>query len=330
MLATLMMLALLKAPDTRLEALGAELFADTRLSVDGQVACASCHVPERGYVDNLATPRGIFGRTGPRNAPTVLNAFLQTPLFWDGRAPSLEAQALGPLLDSNEMGQPSLAAIADAVRAVPEYAAALDGLYGSDWGAHEVGMALAAYERTLVAREAPIDRYLRGDQDALSPEARTGWELYNGKARCSLCHMLQPVTRLFTDQDFHNIGIGLAGEGYMPLNRRGADLGRFLVSKQSQDRGAFRTPDMRNVAITAPYMHDGSLATLWDVMDHYNRGGDLNPRLDTKMRPLHLSEEEIDALVAVMFAMTDTRYEAANEAAMTAQTARKNVRPERQ
>ena len=324
-----MIAALCSAPSARQEAFGAQLFADPRLSVDGTVACASCHVPERGFVDNLPTPLGIHGRRGVRNAPTVLNAFLQSPLFWDGRAPTLEAQALGPLLDRSEMGQPNAAAVVAAVRAIPVYAEAMDDLFGSNWGAAEVGKVLAAYERTLVARDAPLDHFLSGDDSALSATAQAGWKLFNGKARCNLCHAVQPSTQLLTDQDFHNIGIGLAGEGYVPLQQRGADLGRFLVTKQSQDRGAFRTPDLHNVGITAPYMHDGSLATLWDVMDHYNRGGDINPRLDGKMRALNLTEEEIDAMVAVMFAMTDGRYQAANQVSQLSQTAQKNVRPER-
>lgn len=317
--------------------LGRKLYFEKRLSKDGTVACATCHDVSRGFTDQRKTSEGISGQLGQRNAPTTMNAFLMETMFLDGRAPSLEEQAKLPIVNPIEMGQPDGRAAVGTIKDDPQYQAMFKAAYDRDPNYADLGRAIAAFERTLVFLDTPFDRFLAGDQNAISAEAVRGWELFNGKGRCMSCHQLNPSNPLGMDNEFHNIGVAarnrnferlavralemLQGGGVqrideLALKTKFSELGRFLVTKDRSDVGAFKTSQLRNIGLTAPYMHDGSLRTLWDVMDHYNRGGEPNPFLDGGIIPLDLSEEEIDAVVAFMFTLTDDRFAAQNHKTM--------------
>lgn len=316
-------------------ALGRKLYFDKRLSADGTVSCATCHDVTRGFTDQLPTSVGIGKQVGKRNAPTVLNTVLLQTMFWDGRSPSLDHQAKQPILNPIEMGMPDEATALKAIADDAEYQAAFQKAYGRAMNYEDLGRAIGAFERTVVFLDSPFRRFSAGDVAALSAEALAGWELFNGKARCAACHPLSPSNPLGSDNRFHNIGVAARHQDFEGLARRalqalGADsseqkldelavgtdlseLGRFMVTRKRTDIGAFRTPLITNIGITAPYMHDGSLATLWDVIDHYNKGGEANPYLDGGIEPLALTEEEIDQLVAFLFALTDVRFAAENQ-----------------
>ncbi len=316
-------------------ALGERLFFDGRLSVDGTVACASCHDPRRAFTDGRPTSVGVEGRSGQRNAPTVLNALYQKTQFWEGRVATLEQQAALPIVNPVEMGQPSLDAAVASIAAVPEYRQAFQNVFGHPPSGPDLLRAIAAYERTLTSFNSPFDRFMAGDKNAIDAAAKRGWALFNRRGRCNLCHALsqsRPNLTSFTDDGFHNIGIGIIRHHVVPLARQAEKLvdsgnasdidraailtdmsvlGRFLVTKKEPDIASFKTPDLRNVLITAPYFHDGSQATLWDVVDHYNKGDGLqNPWLDEDIQPLALRENEIDDLVAFMASLTSKAYEA--------------------
>lgn len=277
-------------------ALGKLLFFDKRLSKDGNVSCASCHNPFHGFADPDATSAGVGFLTGLRNSPTAINRLFSAEQFWDGRAKDLEEQSHGPLTNPVEM---AMASHDDVVKEV----ARLQGykpLFKKSFGDEEITMtriaqAIASYERTVLAGNAPYDRYRAGDKGAMSAQQVKGLELFEGKANCATCH----VSFNFSDEMYHNLGVGWDAK-----TKKFADQGRFDVTEKDADRGQFKTPTLRNVTDTAPYMHDGSEATLRDVMVLYNRGGNANPGLDGKMKPLELSDDEIDALVAFMYALT--------------------------
>jgi cytochrome c peroxidase len=324
-------------------ALGKKLYFDTRLSADGTVACAVCHDVARGFTDQRSVSEGIRDQLGRRNAPTTMNTFVLQTLFLDGRAPSLEAQAKMPIVNPIEMGQPNGDAAARAIADDPDYQRMFQDAYGRLPNYDDIGRAIAAFERTLDFLDSPFDRFLAGQADAISPQAQQGWVLFNGRGRCVSCHPLNRSNPLGTDNRFHNIGVAarhqdfekLARQALVELQKQGgidavdrlalstdlSELGRFMVTKNRSDIGAFRTLQLRNVGITAPYMHDGSMQTLWDVMDHYNKGGEANPFLDGGIEPLALSEDEINALVALMFSMTDQRFAEQNQAAFDTQRA---------
>jgi cytochrome c peroxidase len=337
-------------PRPEVVALGEKLFNDKRLSADDSVSCATCHDPKRGFVDHRATSEGIGKQVGKRNAPTVLAAMFNATQFWDGRAPTLEEQAKLPILNPIEMGQKTPEDVVAKVRGIPEYAQQFRTVFGRDVTYDDLAAAIAAFERTHDGADSPFDRYLHGQEDAIGPDARRGWALFNGKARCTNCHAFSITSPLFSDQKFHNIGIAAHKSDFVQLARKAtatvragdvdqidrlaletdlSELGRFLVTKQPADVGAFKTPTLRNVAVTAPYMHDGSLATLWDVMDHYNKGGIPNPFLDGGMQRLGLSESDIDDMVAFLFSLTTPDQAAFAKEELARQRARKNVRPER-
>jgi cytochrome c peroxidase len=322
-------------------ALGRKLYFDTRLSKDGTLACATCHDVSRGFTDHRSVSEGIGDHLGKRSAPTTMNAALMQSQFWDGRAPSLEEQAKLPILNPIEMGHPDAASAMAGVNTDPAYQRLFQKAYGRAPNYDDVGRALASFERTLIFLDAPFDRYAAGDATALSAAAQRGLTLFNGKARCVSCHMINSSNPLGTDNRFHNIGVSarkqnfeaLAGQALgilkqntdpqaldkLALETDMSELGRFLVSKQRQDIGSFKTEQLRNVGLTAPYMHDGSLHTLWDVVDHYNKGGETNAYLDGGIEPLNLSEDEINDVVAFLFALTDKRFTAQNEAAFREQ-----------
>ena len=314
-------------------ALGEKLFFDGRISLDGTVACSTCHDPTRAFTDGRTASIGVKGRSGQRNAPTILNALYNVAQFWDGRAKTLEEQAALPIMNPVEMGQPSLEAAVTAIGAVPEYRQAFLRVFGRAINGTDLVRAIAAYERTQVSFDAPFDHFIAGDKNAISDSARRGWELFNTKARCNKCHALSETRRdpvFFMDKDFHNIGIGIIRHNVAAMACKAEQeinsgdtiqvdhaaiqsdmsvLGRFLVTKRDADTASFKTPSLRNVLITAPYFHDGSQATLWDVMDHYNKGdGVADPWLDEDMQPLALSESEIDDVVAFMASLTSAQY----------------------
>lgn len=336
-------------------ALGQRLFFDGRLSADGTVACATCHDPRRAFTDSRSVSIGIKGRVGQRNAPTVLNALYNKTQFWDGRAPTLESQAALPILNPFEMGQPSLAAAVARVAAVPEYQEAFRRAFGRPPNTTDLTRAIASYERTQLSFDSPFDRYVAGDSNAIDGAAKRGWALFMTKARCNKCHMLTDTTRevtTFTDNDFHNIGIGILRHRVIPLAKQAEQaiargdttaidqaaiespmsaVGRFLVTRKEPDIAAFKTPDVRNVLVTGPYFHDGSMQTLWDVMDHYNKGdGVSDPYLDTDIQPLALTEREIDDVVAFLASLTSSQYREAGARELARQRAiARTSRPQR-
>jgi cytochrome c peroxidase len=324
-------------------ALGRKLYFDTHLSKDGTLACATCHDVSRGFTDHRSVSEGIGDHLGKRSAPTTMNAALLQSQFWDGRAPSLEEQAKLPILNPIEMGHPDAASAMTAINVDPSYKELFQKAYGRAPNYEDLGRAIASFERTLIFLDAPFDRFAAGNTSALSPAAQRGLALFNGKARCVSCHMMNSSNPLGTDNLFHNIGVSarkqnfeaLAGQALgvlkdgsntealdkLAIETDMSELGRFLVTKKREDIGAFKTEQVRNVGLTAPYMHDGSLKTLWDVMDHYNKGGETNAYLDGGIEPLNLSETEIDDVVAFLFSLTDSRFSAENEAALREQQA---------
>lgn len=282
-------------------ALGRKLFYDPRLSRDNSVACASCHNPLLGFSDGRKHSAGIGGKIGKRNAPTVLNAAYLTTQFWDGRASTLEEQAASPIANPIEMdgGHEVCATKLDAVA---EYKIAFQEAFGAGPATlSKVTNALASFERTLISGNSPFDRYeFGGDKTALSPAAIRGLAIFRDPKRgnCATCHSIGEKYALFTDDKFHNIGVGVNGEGEL------TDLGRYDETKKESDKGAFKTPTLRNVAKTTPYMHDGSLKTLKEVVDFYAGGGNSNPHLDKEIKEIKLSGQDRADLVAFLESLT--------------------------
>jgi cytochrome c peroxidase len=273
-------------------ALGERLFFDPKLSRDGTVACTSCHLPGHALSDTLAVSRGVDGRVGVRNAPTLMNRGWARSLFWDGRAASLEEQALHPIRSPREMDLP-LETLGPRLRENPDYVHAFRAAFPDEEdpvGPEGVARALASYVRTLQAGDAPFDRFRAGQRDASPDDARRGARLFFGRAGCAVCH----AGPTFSDGRFHNTGISWGS----------ADLGRYRVTGADEDRGRFRTPPLRELTRTAPYMHDGSVRTLEEVVDLYDRGGTPNPFLSHRLRPLDLTEQEKADLVAFLRALS--------------------------
>jgi cytochrome c peroxidase len=322
-------------------ALGEKLFNDKRFSEDGTVSCATCHDALKGFTDSpLRTSAGIRALTGTRNAPTVINAAYFRAMFWDGRSVDLEDQAQHPFLNPVEMGLKDHSPILESVRNDPDYTRAFQEVFGKSGDAitmKEVTQAIGAFERTLIAGNSAFDRfYFAGQQDALTEPQKRGFELFVNKGRCVSCHVVEQTTALFTDNRFHNVGVGINDiQAEVPKiasqflqakatlaevdkrvlsDRRTSELGRFAVTRTLDDLGSFKTPTLRNIALTAPYMHDGSLATLRDVVVHYNNGGvtkadaPVNDFLSGGIRPLNLTDPEIDDLVAFMEALTSEKF----------------------
>ena len=314
-------------------ALGQKLFFEPRLSDDGTVACATCHDPERAFTDGRPLSVGIHGRIGQRNAPTILNALYNKHQFWDGRVGTLEQQAALPITNPFEMGSANIGDAVSRIAGDKDYQTQFVQAFGRDVNEQDMLSAIAAYERTLVSFDSPFDHFIAGEANAISDSAKRGWDLFNTKARCHLCHALtdnQPDATLFIDNDFHNIGIGILRHRVAPLAQQAerelaqghlaaidtaaitsemSVLGRFLVTRTQSDIASYKTPGLRNIVVTAPYFHDGSMQTLWDVMDHYNKGdGITDPWLDKDMQPLALSEYEIDDVVAFLASLTSPQY----------------------
>jgi cytochrome c peroxidase len=336
-------------------ALGEKLFFDGHLSADGTVACSTCHDPAHAFTDARPTSIGIKGRVGQRNAPTVLNALYNKTQFWDGRVKTLEEQAALPIVNPSEMGQPRIEDAVNRIAGVPEYDQAFRNVFGRPPNSTDLVRAIASYERTQFSFDSPFDHFMAGDTNAIDLSAKRGWEIFNTRGRCNKCHALSEEKRdptFFMDHDFHNIGIGIIRHDVVALackaqklidsgNPLNVDqsaiqsemsvLGRFLVTKKGQDTAAFKTPGLRNVVMTAPYFHDGSQTTLWDVMDHYNKGDGLdNPYLDEDIQPLALSETDIDDVVAFMASLTSPDYRDAGMKELERQRAlSKTDRPQR-
>jgi cytochrome c peroxidase len=284
--------------DAKIE-LGKLLYFDTRVSKDMTISCATCHNPFHGFADPDRTSSGVGLQKGVRNSPTVLNRLFSADQFWDGRAGSLEIQAHGPLTNPVEMAMGSHDDVVGRVKAVKGYAPLFKKAFGSDAiDMDRIAKAIAAYERTVVTGNSPFDRYQAGEKDAMSAAAVRGMEIFNGKANCKTCH----ASFNFTDENYRNIGVG--------MNQPKPDLGRYEVTKKDADRGAFKTPTLRNLLQTAPYMHDGSEATLMDTIEFYDRGGIGNPHLSADIKPLKLTAQEKSDLVAFLESLQGEVYNA--------------------
>ena len=273
-------------------ALGRKLFLDPILSADRSISCATCHDPERSFTDDRSKAVGVFYRVGPRRVPKLLNRGYGRSFFWDGRIPTLEEQVLQPVINSLEMDLEVSEAVA-RLAADPSYRSEFREAFGREPNADDLARALASYVRTILSGDSRYDQYVAGTREALDDTERLGLEVFRGKGNCVTCHLGPNLT----DERFHNTGVGYSGGRF-------EDDGRFAVSGQESERGAFKTPTLRNVALTAPYMHDGSLATLEDVIDDYNNGGTPNPYLDREIRKLGLTEAEKAALAAFMRTLT--------------------------
>jgi cytochrome c peroxidase len=266
--------------------MGRRLFFDRRLSRDGSVSCATCHDPARAFSTGLRVSTGVFSRQGRRNAPAIINRGYGRAFFWDARSPSLEDQVLKPIQDPNEM---------DLTLDEASARVNLDST--------TMSRALASYVRSILSGDSPYDRFLNGDRTALSPEQRVGLQVFRGRGNCTACH----VGPNFSDEKLHNTGV--AWRELSPSSGevgRFQDEGRFVVTGRLEDHGAFKTPTLREVARTAPYMHDGSLATLEAVVDFYDDGGRPNPYIDPEIHPLHLAAEEKQALVVLLKSLSGT------------------------
>ncbi len=312
-------------------ALGRLLFFDRRLSRNGTLSCAMCHVPEQGFTSNeLATAAGIEGRSVRRNAPSLYNVAYRQMLFHDGRENALEQQVWGPLLADNEMGNPSVGFVIERIRQIPGYVKLFEEAFtGKGPSMETVGAALAAYERTLISGNSPFDRWrYKGETDAISESAQRGFRLFAGEAGCTACHTVGEQTAMFSDGSLHNTGVGYRQSMERPPARQTlelysgvalevdtttlgsaaeappSDLGRYEITGDPADRWKYRTPGLRNVELTAPYMHDGSIASLEDVVRFYNAGGVPHDLLAPAMRPLSLDDTEVLDLVAFLESLT--------------------------
>ncbi|MBU2570025.1 MAG: SCO family protein [Gammaproteobacteria bacterium] len=310
--------------------LGRKLFYDRRLSLNNTFSCAMCHIPEQGFTSNeMKTAVGIEGRTVKRNSPTLYNVAYYTKLFHDGRETSLEHQVWGPLLAHNEMANPSIGSVIEKLHNDSEYKALFNKAFGKGPTIETIGMAIASYERTLNSGNSAFDRWYYGNEkQALSASAQRGFKLFSGKAQCSACHTVDKETALFTDNAFHNTGIGyheaMGGDAktqrvqvapgvFVDVDNKliasvsetkSNDLGRYEVTQNPNDRWRYKTPSLRNVTLTAPYMHNGSISTLKEVVELYNQGGISNENLDPLINPLNLNAAEIDDLTAFLESLT--------------------------
>ena len=279
--------------------LGKKLYFDPRLSFDNTVSCATCHDLRLSGTDGGAVSTGIDDQKGGRSAPPSVNAAYMDTQFWDGRAPTLEEQAKGPPTNPIEMGMPSHDYLVEKLRGIEEYRKDFQNAFGEAATIDNAAEAIAAYERTLLSGNSPFDRFrYAGEEDAISEMAKTGMGIFVGKGRCITCHQFTASYALFTDNNFHNLGVGMDNEN--------PDLGRYLVTGKEKDKGGFKTPSLRNIALTGPYMHDGSEHTLEEVVEFYDRGGNPNPNLDGAMMPLKLTTIEKMALVEFMKSLTSS------------------------
>ena len=272
--------------------LGKQLYFDTRLSKNNSVSCAFCHNPGTGFADPRQVSIGAFGTAGGRQAPTVYNTGFIPLQFWDGRAGSLEQQAIGPIHNPIEMAE-THETVVPKIAKIPGYQKQFQLIFGGGASLQHIAEAIAAFERTIVSQNSTFDKYVMGDPRAMNDAATRGLGLFKGKARCILCHNGPN----FTDNKFHNLGVPQVG----PLKE---DLGRYLVTRAEKDKGAFKTPTLRSIVETAPYMHDGVFKTLEEVIDFFDQGGGNNQNLSTLMKPLGLTAEEKSDLIEFLKALT--------------------------
>jgi len=273
--------------------LGKQLFSETKLSADGSVSCASCHDASKNFATSDAKAIGIGKQLGRRNAPSLMNRAFGAAMFWDGRTKTLEEQALLPIADPTEMGNTVEKALA-TLNADADYPKRFREAFGSEGiNKDRLSGALAAFQRTLLLGNSPVDAFVDGDTAKLSESAKQGLWLFESKANCWKCH----AGKNYSDEKFHNTGVSWANT---PL-----DLGRYEVTKKDDDRGRFKTPSLRGVAKTAPYMHDGSIKTLEEVVAYYSKGGNANPHLDGALKPLNLNEREQKDLVEFLKALSE-------------------------
>ncbi len=320
--------------------LGDQLYHDERFSADGKVSCATCHNREKGFTDNLRVSKGFKDQMGTRNAPTVINAAYYTSQFWDGREPDLEGQSKQPPINPVEGGLANHKPILNVIRNDKKYTKAFNDVFGVSGGSismEHVSRAIASFERTIVSGNSPFDQYnYAGNAKAMNASQIRGLALFRNKGRCVSCHTIEQTQAIFTDNRFHNIGIGFkkiqhteaeTAAKMLASKRKGEDvdvtvltqenlseIGRFAVTENPTHVGAFKTPTLRNIAVTFPYMHDGSLKTLDDVVDFYNNGGRVKENdalsgfLSGGIKPLGLNKQEKKDLVAFMEALTSPEY----------------------
>ncbi len=309
--------------------LGRRLFMDRRLSHNNVMSCGMCHVPEQGFTSHeLGAAIGVEGRSHRRNSPAIFNVAYQHSLFHDGREPHLEDQIWGPLLSKNEMDMPSIGYVVEKVRQLPEYKGLFEAAFKGPVNAERLGHALASYERTFASANSRFDRwYYGGEKNALNAMEQRGFQTFMGKGRCVTCHVIGEKSALFTDHKFHNTGLGwertmfperqtyrvqLAPEVFVDVNVKHLksfeqplpDVGRYEITFNPRDSWAYKTPMLRNVAFTFPYMHDGSLGTLEEVVDFYDKGGIDNPEKSPLIVRLNLTSEEKKSLVAFLKSLT--------------------------
>lgn len=324
--------------------LGRRLFFDPTLSNNGTMSCALCHIPTQGFTVNEARVAvGIGGQTTRRNSQSLYNAAYHQALFYDGREFTLEDQVLGPLTHPVEMGNPSIGVVIHKLQQRSDYVQQFRQAFGEEVSAATLGKALASYERTLLSGNSPFDRwYYAGEKGVVSEEVKQGFLLFTGKGRCQQCHVISPDAALFTDGQFHNTGVAQlsiassASPTVRVLQRSGPfspgtqhkttvasisyDLGRYEVTQDPADRWRYRTPSLRNVALTAPYMHNGGFSSLDEVIDYYSQGGAGAPGQDERLLPLHFTGEEKRALVAFLRSLTGDNVQLlAQENATTSQ-----------
>lgn len=312
--------------------LGRKLFFDRRLSINKTMSCAMCHVPEQAFTNwEIQTAVGVEGRSVKRNAPSLINVAFHDVLFHDGRDTMLETQFVGPLTAHNEMANPSIGMVIKLLRELPDYGDYFSAAFATHATLDNVGSALAAYQRSLIAGDSPFDQWYYGKREkALSPSQKRGFGIFTGKAGCVSCHMIGESAALFSDHQFHDIGYGWMREQHRQTppakikvsatptvtfevdhdtvnsvgRPREADMGRYEVTEKPEDRWKFRTSSLRNVAITQPYMHDGGFASLAEVIDFYDQGGGGHALQDDRVRPLNLSGREKEDLEAFLNGLT--------------------------
>ncbi len=316
-------------------ALGKKLFMDERFSADGTISCSTCHIQKKAFTDGLPIAKGIKGLEGTRNSPTVVNAAYYKEQFWDGRVASLEEQAKGPFVNPVEHGLKDFKPIIEIIKKDPDYPSMFRKAFGIEPQGitiDHVVKAIASFERTVISGDSPFDRYMYGRQkSAMSEAAIRGLQVFRTKGRCQDCHRIEQTSATFTDNKYHNLGVGFslvepelfdivekvkkakkAGielDGSILGSKKVSELGRFVVTLDLEDIGRFKTPTLRNVAVTGPYMHDGSIETLEEVIDLYDQGGEDNPMLDSGIRPLRLTDQEKADLVEFLKALTSPEYE---------------------
>lgn len=318
--------------------LGRELFFDKRLSVDNTVSCATCHDPQLAFTDGKPVSEGVAGRRGTRNAPSILNAMFNSGQFWDGRAATLEDQAKLPLINADEMGNANFDKVVARLQNSDNYAEKFRRVFNADVTINRIAMAIAAYERTLVSADSPFDRFQAGDRNAMSEAAKRGLLIFRTKGRCNICHNINASFPFLTDQNYRNTAIAANNKAFDSITERasqlaqqtstlssllalskergGSELGRFLVTGNTLDIGAFRTPSLRNVELTAPYFHDGSAKTLADVVRYYVKGGNDHPLRDWELGALMMNDEEQRDLVEFLKSLTSDEARALSAKSM--------------